>query len=380
MMPERNPTQRGAPETSVPSGAAAARRRRASWVVRVLVALTAVGSLTATACTTGSTQSAAPPSSGAGPADDASGLIRTAERIQQSVVSVQVRRADRRVAGSGFRVAIPGIIVTSAHIVHGADEVSVILRGGGRRAVRVLGSAPRYDIAALQVDDSGLPPLHSGSGLANARVGDPVLAIGHRHGRADAVTSGRVRSLHRPVRLADGAAELRAVWIDTAITPGSSGGPLVNTRGEVLGVLTAVAAPRVAADAGITFAIPVDVARREALRIVDNAQLKRRAGHGNVAAPNAMRSQPAALSASVSGSDLGRGTGAATRPTMESKPVICRTRETVGAGLTTVSSLPGAIRFRTATRNPTPVESMNPTSHISTVSRWSSRKGRLSAR
>jgi len=243
---------------------------RGGRTVRALVVLAAVSAVAATACTAEPARSeVTPPTSSVGPANDASNLSRIAEQILPSVVSVEVRRGDRSTTGSGFRVAVPGIIVTNAHIVQGADEVSVVLRDGTRRTARMLGSAPDYDIAALEVDDSGLPPLHSGSGLANARVGDPVLAIGHPHGQADAVISGTLRALNQPVRLGDGGAELGAVQTDAAITPESSGGPLVNTRGEVLGVLTAIATS--ADPTGSTFAIPVDVARREALNIVQNA-------------------------------------------------------------------------------------------------------------
>ena len=246
------------------------RRGRA---VRTLVVLAAASVLAATACSAGPARSevTTPPSS-AGPANDAGNLSGIAERILSSVVSVEVRQGGRSATGSGFRVAIPGIVVINAHIVQGADDVSVVLRDGTSRTARMLGSAPDYDIAVLEVDDSGLPPLHSGSGLADARVGDPVLAIGHPHGRADAVTSGALRALNQPVRLGDGGAELRAVQTDAAITPDSSGGPLVNARGEVLGVLTAIATPHDATGStGSTFAIPVDVARRAVLKIARNA-------------------------------------------------------------------------------------------------------------
>ncbi|MGH3912171.1 MAG: trypsin-like peptidase domain-containing protein, partial [Pseudonocardiaceae bacterium] len=122
--------------------------------------------MTATACTAEPARPAVtPPLSSAGPANDATDVNGIAEQIMLSVVSVEARRGDSSATGSGFRVAVPGIIVTNAHIVQDADEVSVVLRDGTRRPARMLGSAPDYDIAALEVDDSGLPPLHSGSGL-----------------------------------------------------------------------------------------------------------------------------------------------------------------------------------------------------------------------
>jgi S1-C subfamily serine protease len=103
-----------------------------------------------------------------------------AGELLSSVVSVQARPGQHR--GSGFRVAIAGMVVTNAHILRDVPdgaEVFVGLRDGTRRTARLLGRAPNVDIAALKMDDdSGLAPMHSGTGLANARPGDPVLALG----------------------------------------------------------------------------------------------------------------------------------------------------------------------------------------------------------
>jgi len=207
--------------------------------------------------------------SSAGPVYGAGELSGVADRVVNSGVSVQIHQGDH--SGSGFRVAIPGIVVTNAHIVADADEVTVVLRDGTRRSAQVLGRAPHVDIAVLELDDSGPPPLHSGSGLADARVGDPVFAIGSPHGQADVVTSGTLRTLRRPVRLGDGA-ELEAVQTDIAIQPGSAGGPLVNAGGEVLGVPTTIATPDDGNRARAGFVIPVDVARSETREIVRSGQ------------------------------------------------------------------------------------------------------------
>jgi broad specificity phosphatase PhoE len=148
--------------------------------------------------------------------------------------------------GSAFRVAMPGILVTSAHLVADASEVTVTLRDGERRTARVLGSDPEVDIAALRIaDDSALPPLHSGSGLSEARTGDAVFAIGG----GGAVTAGVLSKPRDP---------LEAVRTDAELPRDSVGGPLVDDDGNVLGVLTTTG--------GI--AIPVDVARAAATGIV----------------------------------------------------------------------------------------------------------------
>jgi broad specificity phosphatase PhoE len=201
-------------------------------------------------------------------ANGAGELSDVAERVHRSVVSVQLREGEQ--AGAGFRVAVDGIVVTSAQVVGDADEVTVVLPDGTRRSARVLGRAPDVDVAALELDDdSGLPAMHSGSGLVEARVGDPALAVGSPLRPAGAVTSAVISGLRVPVRLGRDA-ELEALAIDAAIEPAQSGGPLVNDRGEVLGVITAIATPRAGgAPTGSGFVVPVDVARNASLEIVE---------------------------------------------------------------------------------------------------------------
>jgi S1-C subfamily serine protease len=116
-------------------------------------------------------------------------LRGAAESIQRSVASVRLREDEH--AGAGFRVAIEGIVVTNAHTVRDADEVSVVLEDGTRRRARVLGGDPRSNTTALELaDDSRLPPLHSGSGFAAARPGQPVVAVGSARGPRPSVISG----------------------------------------------------------------------------------------------------------------------------------------------------------------------------------------------
>jgi putative serine protease PepD len=111
--------------------------------------------------------------------------------------------------------------------------------------------------------------MHSGSGLADARVGDPVLAVGAPAGPAGAATPATLEALRAPVPLGrDG--QLEALAIDATIQPAQAGGPLVNSRGEVLGLVTTAATPRARPGSTSTgFAIPVDIARSAALAIVE---------------------------------------------------------------------------------------------------------------
>ncbi|MDT0347134.1 trypsin-like peptidase domain-containing protein [Streptomyces litchfieldiae] len=184
----------------------------------------------------------------------ADALSGGAARVPDSVVAVNGPRG----TGSAFRVAVPGVLVTSARLVGNAPEVAVIRPDGGRITARVLGLRHDVDIAALVIDDdSGLPPLHSASGLAEARGGDRAFAIGG----SGAVTEGALRALDEAVTL-DGGGELAAIRLDADAPPASLGGPLVDEDGHVLGVLTGAAGGR----GGV--AIPVDVARSAALGIV----------------------------------------------------------------------------------------------------------------
>ncbi|MDO0937761.1 trypsin-like peptidase domain-containing protein [Streptomyces sp. DG2A-72] len=186
---------------------------------------------------------------------EAAALSAGPARAADSVVSLEGPDG----TGSAFRVAVPGILVTSAQLVANAREVTVVQPDGSRLTARVLGRERDVDIAALRVaDDSGLPPLHSGSGLSEARTGDRAFAIG----ASGAVTAGSIRALGDPVPV-DGGGELEAIHIDAEVPRGSAGGPLVNEDGDVLGVLTMAAG---ASEGGV--AIPVDVARNAALGIV----------------------------------------------------------------------------------------------------------------
>ncbi len=194
-------------------------------------------------------------------ADDSNELESVVDQVLDSVVSVQV--PGRPAAGSGFRVAVQGLVVTAATVVGDADEVELTLRDGTMRTARVLGTSPSYDIAALEVDDPAMPPMHSGSGLADAGVGDPALAVGYS---LDETTSwATIAALNDPIRLPDGTVldGLRTVGV---AAPDSAGGPLINIRGQVLGVVSGVSSRGDTATSGVSV-IPVDIARREALEL-----------------------------------------------------------------------------------------------------------------
>ncbi|GAA0608544.1 trypsin-like serine protease [Kribbella sandramycini] len=197
-------------------------------------------------------QAAAPPAAAQG------SISAAAASVLPGVVSVRAGRA----TGSGFAIDQDGHVVTNAHVVEGASDVSLVLPNGRRVDAEVLGVDANNDLAVLRVAPSqaeGLRALTLGRS-AQLRVGDPVLAVGSPLGLEGTVTAGIVSAVDRQARFGDNNTRQTAIQTDAAINPGNSGGPLVNAAGQVVGVNTAIAtlgASR-SGNIGIGFAIPVD--------------------------------------------------------------------------------------------------------------------------
>ncbi|MEN3608451.1 trypsin-like peptidase domain-containing protein [Plantactinospora sp. ZYX-F-223] len=200
------------------------------------------------------------PSGGPVPND----LVGAAATALPGVLSVRAGRA----GGSGFAVDERHVI-TNSHVVAGATTVSLVGQDGRRLSAEVVGRDPGSDIAVLRVSSAGaLRPLRLAA--ADVRVGEPVLAVGSPLGLSGTVTAGIVSALDRQVRLGNSGARQSAIQTDASINPGNSGGPLVNARGEVVGVNTAIATLDGSGNIGIGFAIPIDRAQRAAERIIRN--------------------------------------------------------------------------------------------------------------
>jgi putative serine protease PepD len=195
-------------------------------------------------------------------------MVDVAAAVLPGVVSVEVQRASDVVGGSGFVVDGRGYIITNSHVLEGAVSVMVVTNSGQRVEATVLGQDEGTDIAVLRVVTVRLPALRLGSSGAT-KVGEPVLAVGAPLGLSGTVTAGIVSALNREVRL--GNARQIAIQTDASINPGNSGGPLVNARGEVIGVNTAIAALEGAGNTGIGFAIPIDRAGPVAEHIILNS-------------------------------------------------------------------------------------------------------------
>lgn len=190
-------------------------------------------------------------------------LVAVADQVRQGVVSVRAGSA----SGTGFLIDDQWHVLTNNHILEaGAAAVFVTGPDGRRLAADVVGADPENDLAVLRVEDgAALRALTLGSS-AGVRVGEQVLAVGSPLGLSGTVTSGIVSAVDRSVRI--GGSRQSALQTDASINPGNSGGPLVNARGEVIGVNTAIATFEGGGSIGIGFAIPIDRAASVAQEII----------------------------------------------------------------------------------------------------------------
>ena len=178
-------------------------------------------------------------------------------------------------AGSGFVIDTDGHILTNYHVVQGAQTIEVTLGDQSRYKAKYIGADTRNDIALIQIDPAGrklsaLPLADS----RNLLVGQRVLAIGNPFGFQSTLTTGVVSSLGRTVQTSENTFIDEAIQTDAAINRGNSGGPLLNTHGEVIGINSAIYAPT-GTTAGIGFAIPVNTARRVAEDLITQGRVRR---------------------------------------------------------------------------------------------------------
>jgi serine protease Do len=159
-------------------------------------------------------------------------------------------------AGSGFIVSPNGVILTNAHVVRDADEVTVKLQDRREYRAKVLGSDPKTDVAVLKIDAKNLPTVPIGN-TRNLKVGEWVLAIGEPYGLESTVTAGVVSAKGRNID----ENGVQFIQTDVAVNPGNSGGPLFNTRGEVVGINSQIYS-QTGGYQGLSFAIPIEVAAR----------------------------------------------------------------------------------------------------------------------
>jgi serine protease Do len=180
-------------------------------------------------------------------------------------------RPDAQNAGTGVIVSSDGRILTNNHVVEGADEITVQLADGRTFKAKKVGSDPRSDLAVIKIKATGLTPAKLGSS-DTLKIGEWVVAAGNPFGLDNSITAGIVSAKGRSI-LGSGQYE-DFIQTDAAINPGNSGGPLVNLRGEVIGINTAIFS-RSGGYMGIGFAIPVNMAKHVMESLIDSGKVVR---------------------------------------------------------------------------------------------------------
>jgi S1-C subfamily serine protease len=207
-----------------------------------------------------------------------SGVSAVAKSVTPSIVRIDVTTSgflgEASGTGSGVIYRTDGYIITNNHVVEGARQVEVTLSTGESLPARVVGTAaPADDIAVIKVDRTNLPAASFGT-VANLTVGDLAVAIGSPFGLQGTVTAGVISALHRNITLGPGARFTDAIQTDAPINPGNSGGALAGADGSVIGINTAILGGT-GGNVGVGFAIPIDIAIRDAEQIITTGRAQR---------------------------------------------------------------------------------------------------------
>jgi S1-C subfamily serine protease len=201
-------------------------------------------------------------------------VIGVVEKVGAAVVNIGIKKRTRRGqgegAGSGMILAPDGFILTNHHVIEGTDAIEVGFTDGSTAPARVVGSDAATDLALVKVDTHGLPIVTLGNS-ESLRVGQLAIAIGNPLGFQSTVSTGVISALGRTIRSQNGRLIENIIQTDVPLNPGNSGGPLVDSRGKVIGVNSAI----IYAAQGISFSIPVNTAQWVASELFIRGRVRR---------------------------------------------------------------------------------------------------------
>jgi S1-C subfamily serine protease len=197
-------------------------------------------------------------------------VVRVAESLRPAVVNLRAGRGRGQGSGSGILFTPDGFLLTNAHVVRSQERLRVRLSDGRDLSGRLVGADPWTDLAVVQAEALGLPHARLGDS-GKLRVGQLVVAIGSPLGFESTVTAGVVSALGRTLRSITGHQVDNVIQTDAALNPGNSGGPLVDSRCEVIGINTAVIMPA----QGICFAIPINIAKHIMPQLMQHGRVVR---------------------------------------------------------------------------------------------------------